>query len=68
MVFNAEGSLLASAGGDATVRVWGIGKMNLLATLTSHRKGVTSVAFHPGSLALASGGLDASLRIWAIGQ
>lgn len=64
VVFNPSGELLASAGGDGTVRLWDIRSGTLLQTLPAHLGGATSVAFHPSGRALASGGLDGFLRIW----
>ncbi len=62
--FNARGDLLATAGGDALVRIWDVEKQELLATLPGHKLAVSSVAFAGEGHLLASGSLDASLRIW----
>lgn len=62
-----DGSLLASAGGDAMVRLWAADDGELLATLPGHTKAVTDVAFSPDGKYLASGGLDGKLILWAIG-
>jgi WD40 repeat protein len=64
VVFSPSGKLLASAGGDATVRIWDIRNGDLLQTLIAHPGGATSVAFRPDGRALASGGLDGVVRIW----
>jgi WD40 repeat protein len=64
VVFSPSGELLASAGGDGTVRLWSIERGELLATLIAHPGGSTCVAFSPDGRALVSGGLDGVLRVW----
>jgi WD40 repeat protein len=64
VAFSPDGSLLASAGGDETVRVWEVASGRLLATLTGHTQAVTSVAFSPDGRWLASGGLDGAIILW----
>ncbi|MFM8323205.1 MAG: WD40 repeat domain-containing protein [Chloroflexota bacterium] len=63
--FSPDGRLLASAGGDGTLRVWEIGQAAQLAVLSGHPCGATCVVFSPDGRRLASGGLDGRLLIWA---
>lgn len=66
VVFNPQGSLFATAGGDAVVRVWDYEQKSQVMTLNGHRLAVSSLSFSPDGQYLASGSLDASVRIWRL--
>jgi WD40 repeat protein len=82
IAFNADGSLLGSAGGDYLANVWNISDMTGLAhdpnapykahaieprfTLSGHTDSVWSIAFSPDGKRIATGGYDRTIRIWDI--
>jgi WD40 repeat protein len=60
-----DGSLIASAGSDETVRLWSTRTHRQLgAPLAGHTAIVASVAFTPDGKRLASGSDDGTVRIW----
>jgi RNA polymerase sigma factor (sigma-70 family) len=64
IAFSPDGSKLATASGDHTVRIWNSGSGQLLATLKGHKGGVAHVAWSPDGAAIASAGYDHSVRFW----
>jgi eukaryotic-like serine/threonine-protein kinase len=64
VVFSLDGSRLASAAGDGSIKLWSVATGENLHTLTGHRTGVIEVAFSPDGRFLASGSLDGDVRLW----
>lgn len=65
--FSPDGTLLASANQDTTVKLWDARSGELLRTITSHKDFVYDVAFSPDGERIATLGRD-SLKLWARNQ
>ncbi len=65
---NGDGTWLAVACGDGTVRVLDTEHFNELHTHRAHEGGALAVAFHPSKPALVSGGKDGHLRLWHLDE
>jgi WD40 repeat protein len=66
IAFNPDGSILASAGGDKTIRVWDVASGEQLISLDGHQDAVTCLTFSPDGNILATGGLDGKLLLWGV--
>lgn len=63
VAFDPQGTILASASYDRTVKLWDAGTGKLLRTLDGDRQAVYSARFDPLGQTLASGGFD-DLKLW----
>jgi WD40 repeat protein len=64
VAFSKDGRLLASAGEDATVKVWETASGGLLLTFRQHGGPVTCVGFSPDGKLVASGSTDKTVKVW----
>ena len=64
LAFHPDGSRLASAGADRTVRLWDVNGGREVLTLRGHHDRVLGVAFSPDGTCLASASADGDVRIW----
>jgi WD40 repeat protein len=64
VAFSPDGSTLASASYDETVRLWDARSGAALQTLEGHSGTVNAVAFSPDGSTLASASYDGTVRLW----
>ncbi len=62
--FSPDGSRLASASDDQTVKVWDPRPTRTAVALLGHKNSVWGVAFSPDGKLLASAGEDDAVRVW----
>ena len=64
IAYSHDGRRIATAGSDATVRIWNAETGELVYTLAGHTGEVAAVVFSPDDTKLASASWDRSARIW----
>lgn len=67
VTYSPNGTLLATAGRDKTVKVWNTGNGRKQWDLSGHTASVKSLAFSPDSKILASGSTDRTIKLWHLG-
>jgi WD40 repeat protein len=67
VAFNTDGSLMATGGEDATIKIWHVSSHRLLRTIAGAASPIMSLAFRPRSNELASAGaFDTTVKIWDV--
>jgi WD40 repeat protein/DNA-binding SARP family transcriptional activator len=66
VAFNRDGTQLASASNDGTIRLWNPASGKLQRTFRGHRQSVNSVSFSDDGRRLVTAGADGTVRIWSL--
>lgn len=68
VAFSFDGKILASAGGEGTVRLWNVVTGKPAGVLKGHEGAVHAIAFTNDGTLLASAGADKTVRLWSVPQ
>ncbi|HEU5290838.1 MAG TPA: hypothetical protein VFU05_09365, partial [Cyclobacteriaceae bacterium] len=66
IVFSTDNTLMATASGDKTIKIWEIPTGKLNKTLTGHTEGVLALRFMNNDKSIVSIGEDKSVNLWNI--
>ena len=66
VAFSPDGSRLASASADGTVRLWDAASGKEILVIHAHKSLVSAVAFSPDGSRIASASHDKTVRLWDV--
>jgi WD40 repeat protein len=66
VAYSPDGTTLASAGDDRTVRLWDVASARPIRELHGHKSSVNGVVFSPDGKTLASASRDKTVRLWEV--
>ncbi|HKR59134.1 MAG TPA: WD40 repeat domain-containing protein [Pyrinomonadaceae bacterium] len=66
IAFSPDAKLMATAGGERTIKLWDVATATELRSLVGHHDAVFAVAFSPNGKMIASGSYDGTVKMWDV--